>query len=175
MRTRWYVVQTKSHLEQFATDQLRNQQFEVFCPAYKQVSQRGKKTTTQILPLYPAYIFVKFDLEHDHWTAINNTRGVIGLLGVRHGFYVTPLPEGFVEEMLMKSSDDGLISLEESVEELIQFTPGMSLEVKDNQFKGLVGTYVQNTGDRVTLLLSLLSSKIKVSLPLRSVKTIPTQ
>ena len=171
MASRWYVVQTKNRLERFASDQLFNQSYEVFYPAYRNITQVGKLTKSVVLPLYPSYIFVRFDISERAWRSINGTRGVQGIIGAGEDTAI-PLPVGFVEAMMSKLNGEGLVTIEESVQRLIQFAPGTQLVVKSSNFNGLVGTCVESTSKRVTLFLSLLSREIKVSLPLHSVEAL---
>lgn len=169
MSDRWYVVQTKNRCEQFAVDNLVAQGYRVFYPAYRKTVLKGKKRFENTLPLYPSYLFVCFDIEKDHWRSIFGTRGVVTILSSAEDS-ASPLPVGFVEAMIDALDKNGFVDLSTSVEALVQYAPGTKLRVKDSAFNGLVGVCLESTANRISLFLSLLSSRIKVNLPLSAVE-----
>ncbi len=168
---RWYAVQTKNKLEQFATDHLKNQGYDVFYPAYQKRLQRNHKMIIDVRPLYPSYLFVRFGIEQTRWRSINGTQGVVGLVGSGED-WVTPVPQGFVEQLVDNCNFNGFVDLEESVHSLVQYSPGTELEIIDSSFKGLVGMCCESTPQRVTLFLTLLGKQTRVRLPSSSVRMV---
>lgn len=171
MTKRWYVVQTKPNHESLALSQLRNQKFSVFFPVYtvKTKHNRTGVVTVKQLPLFPSYMFVQFDVDRNkRWQTINGTRGVLGLIGCTDE-YLTPVPEGCVEDIIARADKRGVVVLKDCVETITEFTPGMSLGIRGENYKGLVATYCSNTEKRVSVLLTLLNRKMRVILPIDAV------
>ena len=71
----WFVVMTKLKQEQVARKNLLNQRFEVFLPQLNH-----SNINSGLIPLFPGYLFVSFDISRPHWLKIGNTRGVKKLL-----------------------------------------------------------------------------------------------
>ena len=80
---RWYVAQVLSQKEGYAAEHLARQGFQTFFPRFSRASGRAGKRGAVLAPLFPGYIFVKFDIKVDRWLAVNSTRGVIRLVGPR--------------------------------------------------------------------------------------------
>lgn len=80
---RWYVAQVLSQKEGYAAEHLARQGFQTFCPRFYRAPSRAGKRGAVLAPLFPGYIFVKFDIKVDRWLAVNSTRGVIRLVGPR--------------------------------------------------------------------------------------------
>ena len=77
---KWYVVKTKGNKENFAKQNLINQNFEVYYPVTKRLKKVANKLKVVEQSLFPGYLFVKFDLNTYDWSKINNTRGVSSLI-----------------------------------------------------------------------------------------------
>lgn len=172
---RWYVVQTKSYQESTAVIELRNQGFQIFYPTYLQqsINKNSGKVTEQIRPLFPSYLFVEFDPKvHPRWKSINGTRGVVGLVGYTEE-YLSPVAAGCVEEIIARIDQAGRVPLEDVISEIIQFSPGMMLAIKTGALAGTLATYCNHSENRVTLLLTLLNQKLRVTLPLDAVENAP--
>lgn len=176
MSKRWYVVQTKPTQEQTAAINLRSKKFTVFSPMYihEYRSPKTKELLSRRLPLFPSYIFVQFDItRHKRWKGINGIRGVVGLVGCTED-YLSPVKEGCIEDIIARADEKGFIKLEEAVEQLFEFSPNMKLELKGENYQGLIGTYVSHSEKRVTLLLTLLNRNIRVILPIGAVRPAKT-
>ena len=78
---RWYVAQVLSQKEGYAAEHLARQGFQTFFPRFSRAPSRAGKRGAVLAPLFPGYIFVKFDIKVDRWLAVNSTRGVIRLVG----------------------------------------------------------------------------------------------
>ncbi len=75
----WFAVQTRLRYEQFAAEHLRSKGYDPFLPVYtcrRRWSDRIKKVD---LPLFPGYLFCKFDLQNR--LPILVTPGVIQVVG----------------------------------------------------------------------------------------------
>lgn len=172
MAKRWYVVQTKPNHESIATLNLKDQKFSVFNPIYvhEYKHPKTKKILTRKMPLFPSYVFVQFDVNrHKRWKSINGTRGVVGLVGCYEAF-LAPVPKGCVEDIIKRADKNGCILLETAMRSVFEFTPNMKLELVGENYKGLTGTYVSHSQNRVTVLLSLLGRTVRTIIPVTAVQ-----
>ena len=78
---RWYVAQVLSQKEAYAAEHLTRQGFQTVCPRFYRAPSKAVKRGAVLSPLFPGYIFVKFDIKVDRWLAVNSTRGVMRLVG----------------------------------------------------------------------------------------------
>lgn len=161
----YFVVQTQPRREEFAARELRNQDFEVFTPVLKKrlrILRRGK-LIAPVVPLFPRYIFCRFDPELDHWQPINGTRGVTRVLCSNKQ---NPLrvPDDFMAFLLAK----GGIFEEEPLPS--KFWPGDNVEMTHDSFKGHIGRVQSATEKRVDILISLLGRETLISVSSESVR-----
>lgn len=87
----WGCIHTYNGMEERVVENLGrvghrldgNVSYEAFCPHYARPNPT-KPTEYREVPLFPGYVFVKFDAERP-WHSINSTRGVIRMLTTRSG------------------------------------------------------------------------------------------
>jgi len=154
---RWYVAQVLSQKEGYAAQHLARQGFQTFCPRFNRTRSHARKRDTVLSPLFPGYIFVKFDIEVDRWLAVNSTRGVIRLVGPR-----LSAPSAVSKELidlLMSRCSDGVVT---RLPEYIQ--PGQRIQITAGALAGQIAT-IEALDDRgrVRILLSLLGAEHNVS------------
>ena len=77
----WYVVETLPRCEAQAAMHLERQGFQPLCPRFRKARRHARRIDHVLAPLFPGYMFVQFDPQWDHWTAINGTIGVRRLVG----------------------------------------------------------------------------------------------
>lgn len=148
---RWYVVQSQSRRETYASTHLKTQGFNTFIPY---IEELGKQKL-----MFPRYLFVAFDL-NDEWRRINGTRGVRRLMCYEE----TPasLPVGFIEELQGQGTFVRTPQLE--------LVPGQSrLTMQGGAFAGHEGLYQSGAGQRVKILLSLLGGDVIITAPITQV------
>jgi hypothetical protein len=66
---RWFVAQTMYHRENLASLHLAAQNFRVFLPRFCKKVRHARKLHETIVPVFPGYVFVAFDVERDRWRA----------------------------------------------------------------------------------------------------------
>ncbi|WP_244563518.1 transcription termination/antitermination NusG family protein [Pantoea rodasii] len=72
----WYVAQTKWAQEKYAQQHLTEQGVTCLLPVFSRVRLRnGRVRGVTPQPLFPGYLFVRFDPEVVHTTSIKGTRG----------------------------------------------------------------------------------------------------
>lgn len=164
MTVRWYVVQVKPCMEKTATANLKELKIKTFYPVYVQTKKIKGKMVSELLPLFPSYIFVRFDIDRNkNWRKIKNTKGIEKIIGCTE-FFIPPLPKGFVEQLISTTGKNGVMVLEKAVAKIIEYNPGDKVQLKDPRYNGLVGTYCNGTKERITVLLTLLSRPTMVQL-----------
>jgi transcriptional antiterminator RfaH len=160
--TRWYVVHTQPQAEARALWHLENQSFDCFLPRVVELKRHARQAKPVLVPLFPRYLFVRFDLDMARWRAINGTRGVVSLLA--NGPHPLPVPQGVVETLLSKCDGRGAAPLAA----IGVFTRGLKVRIKSGAFAGQTGeiTEVLPQGrDRVHVLLSLLGAETGLQVP----------
>jgi transcriptional antiterminator RfaH len=90
----WYVIQTKPKKEEDAESYLSTRGVEMFNPLMETFALRNGGMNKELKPLFPGYIFGKFDLEQNY-PLVRWARGVKKVLGF--GGYPTPISEEVIE------------------------------------------------------------------------------
>ena len=161
---RWYVIHTLPRGEEIALVNLQRQGFNAFLPRYHRTRRHARKMEVVLSPLFPRYLFIELNIEIDRWLAVNSTRGVAYI--VRQKDRPTPIPTGIIEELKKRATKEEVVPLSS----LEIFKRGATLEILEGAFAGYTGIYEKMAeGERVQLLLNLLGSEAKVSIPLYSV------
>jgi len=161
---RWYVVYTHSKSEHIAERHLRNQGFETFLPQLKKIRRHARKTDWVLVPLFPRYLFVRFDIERMRWNSIFSTLGVLDLLS--RGKKPLAVPEGIIEEIHDRQDDQGAVQMLPAV----TFHKGDPIKVVSGPFADKIGLVdSMSDKDRIYVLLDLLGRQNKLSLPLDTV------
>lgn len=157
--TGWYVVASKPRKERFAEINLRQQGFETFWPNIRSVVRRRGQPAQALEPLFPGYLFVRFNSERDRWQSINGTIGVQRLICAKGGL-PTPIPVGAMREIFDRCPQG---TWEVGAPEL---QPGQQVDLIRGPFIGLCGRFEKMVSrDRVRVLMSLLDSDVSVVMP----------
>jgi len=106
----WYVVQTHTNSEAKAAENLRRQGYEVYLPQMRRWRSHARRRELVMRPLFPRYLFVRFDAETARWRAIFSTVGVSNLIceGDRPLAVPQPVIAGIQEAEASGSFDDAL-------------------------------------------------------------------
>lgn len=163
MTARDYVVQTHPCCEAIASANLESRGFEVYLPTVIEEIRTGRlrqKRTTVTAPLFPRYLFVRFDVGIIGWRKITSTKGVQRIMG-RDSEHPTPLPLLALDDLRARF-DAG-----EFVKRIATYSisAGDQIRVTQGAFAGHSGVCTISRGDRIRVLLSKLSGAIKVDLP----------
>ncbi len=155
---KWYLIQTKPQQEDIASQNLSNQDFDVFHP--KAIIKN--KTVS----LFPRYLFIQLDDKNQNWTPIRSTRGVANF--VRFGLSFAIVPNNIIK--LIK------INQQQTIEKLINIyshQKGDSIEIKSGVFKGQKSVFQNyNSQDRVTVLLKLIGQQQELELSEKEVAVV---
>lgn len=154
---RYYVVQTQPQRERLAVAELKNQDFHTFFPILAKAPRvrRGKFEIPPSSPLFPKYLFVKLDLDHDPWRSINGTRGVVRLMSMDEE-RPSPVPSAAMDRLLIAGEiiQEATAALPFNVHDPVEFV--------DGPMKGLKALVRLCERDRVSVLLNMLGGSTVV-------------
>ena len=154
---KWYVIQTKPKKENQVEFYLTNDGIEAFLPLYQNHSFRFGRNIKQITPLFPGYIFARFDLDPQHY-AVRWTRGVTRILGT--GLEPVPMDDLVIEIIKNRVDKDNVVKQGKA------FRRGDRVRIKSGPLKDLLGIFEQKTSNsgRVKILLTLIGYQASVEL-----------
>jgi transcriptional antiterminator RfaH len=161
---RWYVVQTHSHKELRAAQNLNRQGFATYLPRCSRKRRHARRTDVVLRPLFPRYLFVALDLAHDRWRSVQSTFGVNHLLTA--GDEPLPIADELVDEIRAREDENGLV--------VLGLPPGIGVGSKVRLIDGIFaeeqGILERIAGSRrVSILLQLLGRDVRVLVPSASI------
>ena len=131
---------------------LARQRFAGFLPRYRATRQHARQRYEVLTPLFPGYIFVRFNPDDAPWRSINGTRGVLGLVGPRLARPVA-MPASAIDNIMARCRNGIMTSLLECLE------PGAVMRVISGPFADQLVTIEALDGhDRVRVLLKILGA-----------------
>jgi transcriptional antiterminator RfaH len=153
----WYAVSTKPHQEKQAELHIKQWGIECFLPLLKvsKIIRRARKTVIQ--PLFPGYLFARFDLDR-HYRAVTYATGVRKV--VEFGSGPVELDTAMIDAMKERLHDGYVTPHSES------FKPGQVVHIKGGPLAGLEAVFMREMTDRnrVLLLLDTLGFHAKLTL-----------
>ena len=145
----WYVIQTKPKKEEEAKSYLSTAGVEMFSPLIETVALKNKGMIKEVKPLFPGYIFGRFDLDKNY-PLVRWARGVKYILGF--GGYPTPISEEVVRTIKERTDPQGIVRVEH------HFEPNDVVRIKTGPLKDLLGVFERwlSDSERVRILLRLI-------------------
>ncbi len=138
----WFVVVTRAQQEARAAIELANQNFHAFLPVMASK------------PMFPRYIFTRFDRDADPWGKIKSTRGCVDLL--RDGYMPAKVPDRIIE---------AIMAFKEPVEPArgeTNFTAGQTVRITEGVLSGLEGLFQGDVKNRTACLLEICGRRVQV-------------
>jgi len=165
---RWYVARVHPGMENIASKHLEEQAYGAFVPSHIPDGKTKTGAERAKLPLFPGYIFVKFDIAFDRWQPINSTRGVMHLLPQGRE---TPLaiPSEFVDRIQARMQA-GDFKPAELTDILKALTPGDQIQIIDGPFAGFPGSFEKLRGRGLELIVMIFGRATPVLLEPRQVR-----
>ena len=159
----WYAVWTRSRHEQVVRAQLDDRQVPAFLPTLTKWS-RWKDRRKQIdVPLFPGYVFARFDPEHR--LQVLTCSGVVSIVSVNGT--PAPVPDAEIE------------SIRVLVTSTLPFDPcptirtGTMVEVVHGPLKGVVGRLTRKgTQSRLILAVNLIGQGVSVQVDAADVQAL---
>ena len=157
MMNLWYVIQTKPKKEEVAQSYLSTKGVEIFNPLMESFLARNGRVNKELKPLFPGYIFGKFDLEQNY-PLVRWGRGVKKILGF--GGYPISVSEEVIEIIKGRTDSNGV------VREKYHFEANDVIRIKSGPLKDLLGIFERWVSDteRVRVLLNLIGYQPAVEL-----------
>jgi transcriptional antiterminator RfaH len=162
---RWYVVKTLAQREERARAHLLRQGFDVYLPKWRKRRSHARRVDWIAAPLFPRYMFIRFDIGVTRWRVIQSTIGVSHL--VCNGSLPLPVPNGIVEDLQARETQTGYIDIQPA------FRKGQAVIVDDGPFLDQVGLFEHaDDRQRVTVLLALLGREVRLKVPAYAVRAV---
>ena len=155
MSKEWFILQFKSNSHHLAAKNLNRQGFETFLPLHEATSRRLSRFINTSKPLFPGYMFIKFDRADSEWHKINNTYGVSHL--ITFNTILKSIPTSFVDH-LMKQYD-----LSGKLIPIKNLKNGDQVTVLKGPFAKFIATVEKyETNQRIWILMDLMGRKTKI-------------
>jgi len=153
----WYVIQTKPKKEEEAKCYLAVKGLEVFNPLIENFAPRKGRMNKELKPLFPNYIFGKFELERNY-TLVKWARGVTRILGF--GGVPTPISERVIEEIKSRSNESGIVKA------TYDFKANDKVRIKYGPLRDFMGIFEKWIPEkqRVRILLNLIGYQPSVEM-----------
>lgn len=151
----WYVVECKTGQEDRATENLLRLMYETYYPMIQQeVMRRGQVVITRA-PLFPNYVFVRFDHSEQSASVINNTFGVRKL--ITFGDVLVPLADDLINRI--KGKKDFVRPLPKPK----VLAQGDAFKIEGGCFEGLDAVFDEPLGaNRSWILIQILGGQQRV-------------
>ena len=155
MSKEWFILQFKSNSQHIAAKNLNRQGFETFLPLHDTTSRRTSRFINTSKPLFPGYMFIKFDRAESEWHKINNTYGVSCL--ITFNSILKSIPTSFVDSLMKRYDLSGkLIPIQ-------KIKKGDHVMVLKGPFANFIATVEKYEADqRIWILMDLMGRKTKI-------------
>lgn len=154
----WFVAETLPRAEFQAQIQLERQLFDCFCPRFSRQRRHARRIERVLAPLFPGYVFVRFDPDRDQWRSINGTTGVRRLIGGTPN-RPQPMPQQAMEALVARCENGVVTRLVTDLE------VGQRVRLNAGPFLDRLAT-VEELDDRgrVRVLLDILGGQVPARL-----------
>ena len=158
MSKEWFILQIKSNSHHLAAKNLNRQGFETFLPLHDTTSRKASRFINTSKPLFPGYMFIKFDRTESGWHKINNTYGVSRL--ITFNSTLKSIPTIFVDHLMKRYDLSGkLLPIQ-------KLKKGDQVTVLKGPFANFIATVEKYEADqRIWILMDLMGRKTKIQTP----------
>ena len=163
MSKEWFILQFKPNSHHQATKNLNRQGFETFLPIHDATSRRLSRFVNISKPLFPGYMFIRFNKSESEWHKINNTYGVSRL--ITSNSTLKSIPTTFVDGLMKRYDLSGkLLPIQ-------KLKKGDHVTVLKGPFANFIATVEKYEADhRIWILLDLMGRKTKIQTPTDALK-----
>jgi len=153
---KWYVIQTRPREEERAIFFLRDKNVEIYSPRMEICTMAGVKRVMLRKPLFPNYIFARFDVDKDLFR-ISWTKGVQKVLP--ESVRPNSLDEAVIASIKSLADKDGIVRKQSfKKNDRVRITRGLMKDIM-----GIFEDWVSDTGS-VRVLLDLLNYQARLEL-----------
>ena len=155
MSKEWFILQFKSNSHHLAAKNLNRQGFETFLPLHETTSRRLSRFINTSKPLFPGYMFIRFDKAESEWHKINSTYCVSRL--ITFNSVLKSLPTEFVDNMMKRYDLSGkLLPIQ-------KLKKGDQVTVLKGPFANFIANVEKYEDDqRICILMNLMGRKTKI-------------
>ena len=163
MSKEWFIIQFKPNSHHQASKNLNRQGFETFLPLQDTTSRRLSRFVNTSKPLFPGYMFIRFNRAESKWHKINNTYGVSRL--ITFNSVLKPIPTSFVYSLMKRYDLSGkLLPIQ-------KLKKGDQVTVLTGPFANFIASVEKYEADqRIWILMDLIGRKSKIITPSDALK-----
>ncbi len=149
----WFGIRTRSNHERVAASVLQAKGFEQYLPTYRTRRKWSDRIVETTLPLFPGYLFCRFDLSQK--VPVVSTPGVVSL--VAFGNVPVPIDNSEIEAV------QALVESGAAVQPHPYLREGRRVRVTGGPLEGVEGLLVKKRTDwRMIVSITLLQRSISV-------------
>jgi transcriptional antiterminator RfaH len=158
MSKEWFILQFKANSHHQAVKNLTQQGFETFLPLNITTSRKSSRFTNTSKPLFPGYMFIRFDRVESEWRKINNTYGVSRL--ITFNSILKSIPTKFVDSLMKRYDLSGKLL------PIKKLKKGDQVIILQGPFANFIATVEEYEADhRIWILMDLMGRKTKIHTP----------
>jgi len=158
MSKEWFILQFKSNSHHLAAKNLNRQGFETFLPLHEITSRKLSRFINTSKPLFPGYMFIKFDKAEPEWHKINSTYGVSRL--ITFNSILKSIPTILVDHLMKRYDSSG------KLQPIKKLKKGDQVTVLKGPFANFIATVEKYEADqRIWILMDLMGRKTKIQTP----------
>ena len=155
MSKEWFILQFKPNAHHQAIKNLNRQGFETFLPFHDTTSRKLSRFINTSKPLFPGYMFIKFDRTEPKWHTINNTYGVSRL--ITFNSILKSIPSSFVDGLMKRYDSSGKLL------PIKKLKKGDQVTVLTGPFANFIAIVEKYEADqRIWILIDLIGRKTKI-------------
>jgi transcriptional antiterminator NusG len=150
----WYALRTRSNYEKIASGFLEARGFEHFLPVYRMQKRRSNKTIETSTPLFPGYVFCRFDTRLR--SPILSVMGVVSIVG----FGGQPAKINDTEiEAIRKAIGCG-----QTMEPYPYLHEGQQIRIEKGPLRGMEGVLIKKRTWRIVISVEMLRRAVAVEI-----------
>ena len=155
MSKEWFILQFKSNSHNQAIKNLNRQGFETFLPLHNTTSRKLSRFINASKPLFPGYMFIRFNKTESEWHKINNTLCVSRL--ITFNSILKSIPTSFIDSLMKRYDLSGkLLPIQ-------KLKKGDEVTVLKGPFADFIATVeTYETDQRIWILIDLLGRKTNI-------------
>jgi len=155
MPKEWFILQFKPNAHHQAVKNLNRQGFEVFLPFLDTTSRKASRFISTAQPLFPGYMFIRFDKTKSGWQKINNTYGVSRL--ITFNSILRSIPNVFIDDMMKRYDLSGKLL------PIKKLKKGDQVKILKGPFANFIACIEEYEKDqRIWILMDLMGRKTKI-------------
>lgn len=166
---RWYCVQAEYRKDGLARLEIEASGFACFQPLVMVEVRHARRAEVVTRPMFPSYLFARFDTGAPGWRAVAHARGVRRIFGP-HPERPTPVPDRSMAWMLARGYDRPIV--EDPRQAFDPIPAGTAVEVVDGAWSDHRGICLWDDGRRARLAMVLFGRETEVQVERRKVRAV---